>query len=60
MAEENQGQQNASNNTRMGREQEDQMKEVPTLTSFIRQEIPQFKQMEEKEKQKEETHKHNK
>lgn len=60
MAEENQRQQNASNNTQPQINTNRQLRDVPTLTSFIRQEIPQFKKIEEKEKQEKETQKHNK
>ena len=60
MAEENQRQQNTANNTQPEIKKEETIKEVPTLTSFIRQEIPQFKKIEEKEKQEKEAKKHDK
>ena len=51
MAEENQEQQNAENITQSEVENvNNQAKEVPTLTSFIEREVPQFKQIEETEK----------
>ncbi len=50
MAEENQEQQNAVNNIQPEVKPEEQNKEVPTMTSFIKQQIPQIKQMEETEK----------
>ncbi|MBO7605325.1 MAG: signal peptide peptidase SppA [Elusimicrobiaceae bacterium] len=50
MTEENQDQQNTANNMQAGTQKEETIKEVPTLTSFIKQEIPQIKEMEEKGK----------
>ena len=47
MTEENQDQQNTANNMQAGTQKEETIKEVPTLTSFIKQEIPQIKEMEE-------------
>lgn len=54
MAEENQEQQNIENNTQPEVKPEEQNKEVPTITSFINQQIPQVKQMEDAEKHKKE------
>lgn len=51
MAEENQEQQNIENVAQPEVKREDnQPKEVPTITSFIEREIPQIKQIDEKEK----------
>ena len=50
MAEENQQQQNAENNIQPEVKPEEQNKEIPTITSFIKEQIPQVKQIEEKEK----------
>ena len=47
MIEENQHQQN---NIQREAKSEEQNKEIPTMTSFIREQIPQVKKMEEKEK----------
>ena len=50
MAEENREQQNAENNTQPEKKIEEQNKEVPTMTSFIKQQIPQVREMEETKK----------
>ena len=60
MAEENKEQQNTANNMQPEKTQGEKIKEIPTITSFIRREVPQFKKIEEKEKQEKETKKHNK
>lgn len=50
MAEENKEQQNAANNMQPGIKNQEQNREVPTMTSFIKEQIPQVKQMEQAEK----------
>ncbi len=50
MAEENQDQQNGANNMRPEIRNEEQHDTVPTMTSFINQQIPQVKHMEEEKK----------
>ena len=50
MAEENQQQQNAENNIQPEVKPEEQNKEIPTITSFIKEQIPQVKEMEENKK----------